>query len=94
MTLKVAYDLDPYQGLDEYQQKFIKGVQMNLWTEYVSTFDHAQYMILPRIAALSETGWSYGNKNYTDFSRRMHILRKLYDHKGFVYAPYFFNGIE
>ena len=94
VTLKVAYDLDPYQGLNEYQQQFIKGVQMNLWTEYISTFDHAQHMILPRIAALAETGWSYGNKNYTDFTRRMHILRRLYDYQGFVYAPYFFNGVE
>jgi hexosaminidase len=51
-------------------------------------------MILPRLAALAETGWSYKNKNYEDFSRRMQILRKLYDYQGFVYAPYFFNGIE
>jgi hexosaminidase len=51
-------------------------------------------MLLPRIAALAETGWSYGNKDYDDFSRRMHILRKLYDKQGFVYAPYFFNGVE
>ena len=94
VTLKVAYDLDPYKGLNEQQQSFIKGVQMNLWTEYISTFDHAQHMLLPRIAALAETGWSYSNKNYEDFSRRMHILRKLYDKRGFVYAPYFFNGIE
>lgn len=94
VTLKVAYDLDPYQGLNEYQQQFIKGVQMNLWTEYISTFDHAQHMILPRIAALAETGWSYSNKDYNDFARRMHILRKLYDYQGFIYAPYFFNGVE
>ena len=94
VTLKVAYDLDPYKGLNEYQQQFIKGVQMNLWTEYISTFDHAQHMILPRIAALAETGWSYSNKDYNDFTRRMYILRKLYDYQGFIYAPYFFNGVE
>ena len=94
VTLKVAYDLDPYKGLNECQQSFIKGVQMNLWTEYVSTFEHAQHMLLPRIAALSEVGWSYSNKNYEDFTRRMHILRKLYDKKSFIYAPYFFNGVE
>ena len=90
----MAYDLDPYKGLNECQQSFIKGVQMNLWTEYVSTFEHAQHMLLPRIAALSEVGWSYSNKNYEDFTRRMHILRKLYDKKSFIYAPYFFNGVE
>ena len=60
----------------------------------IATFDHFQHMLLPRIAALCETGWSYGNKDYDDFAHRMHILRGLYDYKGFVYAPYFFNGIE
>ena len=94
VTMRTAYSLDPYAGLNEHEQGFIKGVQMNLWTEYIATFDHAQFMLLPRIAALAETGWSYGNKDYDDFSRRMHILRKLYDKQGFVYAPYFFNGVE
>jgi hexosaminidase len=51
-------------------------------------------MILPRTAAIAEVGWSYGNKDYDDFSRRMHLLRKLYDKCGYKYAPYFFNGIE
>ncbi|MBP3497554.1 MAG: beta-N-acetylhexosaminidase [Alistipes sp.] len=94
VTLRKTYSLDPYAGLNEQQQQYIKGVQVNLWTEYIATFDHVQHMLLPRVAALAETGWSYGNKDYDDFARRMHILRKLYDKKGFVYAPYFFNGIE
>ena len=94
VTLRKTYELDPYAELNAEQQKFIKGVQVNLWTEYIATFDHVQHMLLPRIAALAETGWSYGNKDYDDFARRMHILRKLYDKQGFVYAPYFFNGIE
>lgn len=94
VTLRKTYSLDPYTGLNEQQQQYIKGVQVNLWAEYIATFDHIQHMLLPRLAALAETGWSYGNKDYDDFARRMHILRKLYDKKGFVYAPYFFNGIE
>ena len=94
VTLRKTYSLDPYAGLNEQQQQYIKGVQVNLWTEYIATFDHIQHMLLPRVAALAETGWSYGNKDYDDFARRMHILRKLYDKKGFNYAPYFFNGIE
>ena len=94
VTLRKTYSLDPYAGLNEQQQQYIKGVQVNLWAEYIATFDHIQHMLLPRLAALAETGWSYSNKDYDDFARRMHILRMLYDKKGFVYAPYFFNGIE
>ena len=94
ITLRKAYSFDPYADLNEHERKFIKGVQGNMWTEYVPNFNHVQHMVLPRIAAIAEVGWTYGEKNYDDFARRMHLLRKLYDKCGFKYAPYFFNGIE
>ena len=94
LTLRKAYSFDPYDQLNEHERKFIKGVQGNMWTEYVPNFNHVQHMVLPRIAAIAEVGWTYGEKNYDDFARRMHLLRKLYDKCGFNYAPYFFNGIE
>ena len=94
LPIRKVYSLDPYDKLNEEEKKAIIGVQGNLWTEYIPTFEHAQYMALPRLAAIAETGWSYGNKDYDDFVRRMHLLRKLYDKCGFNYAPYLFNGIE
>ncbi len=94
ITLRKAYSLDPYDKLNESERKLVIGVQGNMWTEFVATFDHLQQMILPRTAALAEVGWSYGNQNYDDFARRMHLLRKLYDKCGYKYAPYFYNGIE
>ena len=94
LTLRKAYSFDPYAELNEHERKFIKGVQGNMWTEFVPNFNHVQHMVLPRIAAIAEVGWTYGEKNYDDFARRMHLLRKLYDKCGFKYAPYFFNGIE
>ena len=94
LTLRKSYSFNPYDQLNEHERKFIKGVQGNLWTEFVPNFDHAQRMVLPRIAAIAEVGWTFGEKNYDDFARRMHLLRKLYDKCGYKYAPYFFNGIE
>ncbi len=94
LPLRKAYSLDPYDQLNAEQQKAVIGVQGNMWTEYVPHFNHVQHMILPRIAALAEVGWSYGNQNYDDFARRMHLLRKLYDKCGYHYATYFFKGIE
>ena len=94
LPLRKVYSFDPYDQLNEEERKVILGVQGNLWTEYVPNFDHAMHMTLPRLAAIAEVGWSYGNKDYEDFSRRMHLLRKLYDKCGYKYAPYFFNGIE
>ena len=94
LPLRKVYSLDPYDQLNEYERTFIKGVQGNMWTEYVPNFNHVQHMVLPRMAAIAEVGWTYGEKNYDDFARRMHLLRKLYDKCGYKYAPYFFNGIE
>ena len=94
LTMRKAYSFDPYDQLNEHEQKFIVGVQGNMWTEYVATYDHLQRMILPRMAAIAEVGWSHGNKDYDDFTRRMHLLRKLYDKCGYKYAPYFFEYIE
>jgi len=51
------------------QQKFIVGVQANLWTEYIPTEPKVEYMLMPRLMALSEVAWTpLANKNYTDFA--------------------------
>ena len=52
------------------QQKYIIGVQANLWTEYIATQNKLEYMLLPRLFALSEIAWTpLANKNYADFSQ-------------------------
>jgi len=69
------------------QQKFIIGVQANLWTEYITTEPKVEYMLLPRLMALSEVAWSpLANKNYNDFanSRLPSHLARL-DKNGFDY---------
>lgn len=51
------------------QQKFIMGVQANVWTEYIPTENKLEYMVLPRMLALSEVAWTpLANKNYSDFA--------------------------
>jgi hexosaminidase len=63
-----AYNPTP-SALTAEQQKHIKGVQANLWTEYITTENKVEYMILPRMLALSEVAWTpIINKNYRDFS--------------------------
>ena len=74
------------------EQKYIKGVQANLWTEYIATFPHAQYMVLPRWAALCEIQWSSPEKkNYADFLSRLPQLIKWYDAEGYNYAKHVFR---
>ena len=94
LTLRKAYSLNPYEGLQPNEYGRIKGVQANLWTEYVSTFHRVQEKLLPRLAATAEAGWTIGAKNFEDFARRLEHLRKLYEKEGIHYAPYFFDGVD
>ena len=94
-TLRKAHSLDPYENLAPEHHKNIKGVQCNLWTEFISTFERVQHKMLPRMAGTAEAGWSQGEKNFDDFARRLNHLRKLYDKAGFNhYSTYFFDGVD
>lgn len=91
LPLEKVYSLDPYEGLNAEEQKYILGVQGNLWTEFISTLDHAEYMALPRLAAIAEVGWSYDNKeSYEGFKKRVTSLRRLYDAAGYNYGKHAF----
>ena len=65
--------------------KYILGVQGNVWAEYLPTYEHAEYMIYPRIIALAEVGWTpVKNKHPESFKRRInneirHIKAKGYN---------------
>lgn len=88
LPLSKVYELDPYEGLDSLAQRCVLGVQANLWTEYIPDFAQAQYMLLPRLAAVAEVGWAPRRRNYDDFLRRMEHLRLLYGACGYRYAPH------
>jgi hexosaminidase len=75
-----TYEYDPVPAsLGKEEQKYVVGVQANLWTEYISTEAKAEYMLLPRMLALAEVAWSYKvSKNYKDMSNvrlPAHLLR-------------------
>lgn len=90
VPVEKVYSLDPYDHLTPEEQRCILGVQGNLWTEYISTFPQVQYMLLPRLSALAEVGWSLGRKNYDDYLRRVRRLANLYDAYGYNYAKHIF----
>ena len=94
LTIRKAYSLNPYEYLQPSEYGRIKGVQANLWTEYVPNFQEVQLNLLPRMAAIAEVGWTIGERNFDEFTVRMHHLRKLYDKNGIIYAPYFFDGTD
>ncbi|HCB89241.1 MAG TPA: beta-N-acetylhexosaminidase, partial [Porphyromonadaceae bacterium] len=68
------------------------GLQANLWTEYIETPDYVEYMIMPRIAALSEVQWvKPEKKNYEAFLTRLPGLLNLYGKLGYNYATHVFD---
>lgn len=74
-----AYEPIPKE-LNEEEGKYVLGAQANLWTEYIKNIKKVEYMIFPRMAALSEVLWSKkGNKNWSDFEKRLMGQFKRYD---------------
>ncbi len=73
-----AYDPVPKE-LTAAQQKYILGVQANIWTEYIETASKVEFMLLPRLLSLSEIAWSkLSNKDFKNFSEErvpVHLAR-------------------
>ncbi|MCI9608299.1 MAG: family 20 glycosylhydrolase [Muribaculaceae bacterium] len=92
VPVQKVYSYEPLPAeLTPEEAKHIIGVQANLWTEYIPTFSHVQYMELPRMAALAEVQWSDAPKDYKGFSARMPQMFRQYDVNGYNYATHMFN---
>ncbi len=92
VPLSKVYSFDPYDELDEEARPHIKGVQANLWAEYIADFDHLQMMILPRYCALSEDAWGSEKEDFASFRQRVgDAVVPLYEILGLNYAPYGFE---
>jgi hexosaminidase len=56
----------------------VLGSQGHLWTEYVPTPEHAEYMLFPRVCAIAEVVWSGGERDFAEFEPRLREhLRRL-----------------
>ena len=92
VPIEKVYSLDPTFDLNEEQKKHIIGAQANLWTEYIATTEHVEYMVLPRMAALAEVQWTQPEKkDFKDFTKRLARLMKFYQRDGFNYAKHVFD---
>ncbi|MGA2173421.1 MAG: beta-N-acetylhexosaminidase [Verrucomicrobiota bacterium] len=87
LPLEKVYSFEPVPtNLPAQFQAHILGAQGNLWTEYVASLPHAEYMIFPRLCALAEVGWSDKNsRNYDDFQQRLKVDEQRLDELGVNY---------
>ena len=80
LPLEKVYNYEPYDGLTPGSESHIIGVQANLWTEYVATPEHLEYMLLPRMCALSEIQWCAASaKDYQRFDASLDHTFELLD---------------
>ena len=92
IPMEQVYSYDPaFPELTPEQQKHILGVQANLWTEYVLSDEHLEYMLLPRLAALSEVQWCLPETK--DWNRFIGSFRmdKIYSQLGYEFAKHIFG---
>ena len=78
-TLPHVFSFDPLEGIAPEAHGAVLGGQGQLWTEYIATRDHLDYMTYPRACALAETLWSGAARRlpYADFRSRLseHLKR-------------------
>ena len=81
LPLDSVYAFEPVPAtLTPAQTKHILGAQSQLWSEYIPTTKHAEYMAFPRIAALAEVVWSpRERRNFNDFLQRLTVHLKRLD---------------
>jgi hexosaminidase len=96
LPVEKVYGYEPIpEELSVDEQHYILGAQGNIWSEYIKTEEHMEYMALPRATALSEVVWSQkDDKDFDDFRSRLLHIRKLYDAKGYNYAKHIFETVE
>lgn len=72
-SVQKVYAFNPYpNGVNGRTKNYLLGGQANLWSEYILTPDHADYMLWPRACAMAEVLWSpYDKKNANDFLKRL-----------------------
>ena len=87
LTFKKVYSFNPTDGLTPEAAKHILGAQANVWTEYIPSNEQLEYMLMPRLFALSEVQWCEpANKHYEPFCERVKSWGfQMLDLRGFNY---------
>lgn len=87
-TLKKVYDYDPIPAeLQGSAAKYVLGAQANVWTEFITSAEGVEYMVLPRMLALAEVVWSPKEaKDWTAFNQRVQGHFRRFDQRGLHYS--------
>ena len=93
LPVEKCYSYEPFTAnMTDEEKARVLGVQANLWTEYIATADHLHYMLLPRMAALSEVQWCQPQtKSWERFYDSADDFCSIYDVMGYKYGTHIFD---
>ncbi len=93
ISLELVYSFDPVPAeLTPAESKYIWGAQANIWTEYIANPSKVEYMLFPRLSALSEMVWTpQAFRNFEDFRKRLPAQFRRYDLWNANYSREFFK---
>ena len=93
LPLDKVYSYNPLPGeLTAEEQKYIIGVQANIWGEYIQTPDYFEYMTFPRLIAMSEVQWTQPErKDFASFARRLDREFERLGYRGVNACRHFYN---
>jgi hexosaminidase len=87
LPIEVVYGYEPMEGMPGNGEDHIYGVQANLWSEFLPSIADMEYMLLPRMSAISEVEWSpKGSKDFDRFRTSLDHMKGIYETLGFVYC--------
>jgi hexosaminidase len=88
LTLEKVYGYEPIpRELSVEEAKYIKGVQANVWSEFIHSPERVEYMSFPRADALAEVAWTYPQrKDWESFKQRLEVQYKRYDDRDIFYS--------
>ncbi len=92
VPIERAYGFDPQDGMTDEEKAHVLGVQANMWTEYIKDIDYLEYMLNPRLAAISEVQWcNLENKDWERFAGSANDICAIYDLMGYKYSTHVFE---
>ena len=93
-TVEATYNYVPVPAsVPKALQKYYAGVQGTFWTEHVQSNYLLEYLALPRLIAIAETGWTpAAKKNFSDFQQRITKDTLLLNYNNYEYGRHYILG--
>ncbi len=92
-TMQAVYQYQPAHQVPDSLLSYYTGVQANFWTEWVEEDSVLEYLMLPRLAAVAEAGWTpQSRREWPNFQQRIRAHAPLYQLRGWNYGKHLWDG--